>query len=101
MKKLLIIVLLYLLMCVATWTNAGQGGVKSTDTETPAGVVQATRQKALARLDGLDRLYLSPLIGIVDGQKPLEEAVAELLRSKGGRLAPYPPPKKTSDAGSE
>ncbi len=48
-----------------------------------------------------EQVPISPLIGIVDGQKPLEEAVAELLRSKGGRLAPYPPPKKTSDAGSE
>lgn len=40
-----------------------------------------------------ERVPISPRIGVVDGRKPLEEAVAELLRSKGGRLAPYPPPK--------
>jgi hypothetical protein len=41
-----------------------------------------------------ERVPISPRIGVVDGRKPLEEAVAELLRFiKGGRLAPYPPPK--------
>ena len=41
-----------------------------------------------------ERVPISPRIGVVDGRKPLEEAVAELLRFlKDGRLAPYPPPK--------
>ncbi len=40
-----------------------------------------------------ERVPISPRVGVVDGRKPLEEAVAELLRFKGGRLAPYPPPK--------
>jgi hypothetical protein len=40
-----------------------------------------------------ERVAISPRVGVVDGRKPLEEAVLELLRFKGGRLAPYPPPK--------
>jgi hypothetical protein len=41
-----------------------------------------------------ERIPISPRLGVVDGRKPLEEAVAELLRFIGdGRLAPYPPPK--------
>jgi hypothetical protein len=40
-----------------------------------------------------ERVPISPRVGVVDGRKPLEEAVLELLRFKGGRLAPYPPPK--------
>jgi hypothetical protein len=41
-----------------------------------------------------ERVPISPRIGVVDGRKPLEEAVAELLRFlKDGRLTPYPPPK--------
>jgi hypothetical protein len=40
------------------------------------------------------KIPISPRVGVVDGRKPLEEAVAELLRFHGdGRLAPYPPPK--------
>jgi hypothetical protein len=36
---------------------------------------------------------VSPQAGIIDGRKPFEEAVQELLRvSESGRLAPYPPP---------
>jgi len=41
-----------------------------------------------------EQVPVSPRVGVVDGRKPLEEAVAELLRFHGdGRLAPYPPPK--------
>jgi hypothetical protein len=41
-----------------------------------------------------ERVPISPRIGVVDGRKPLEEAVAELVRfTEDGRLAPYPPPK--------
>jgi hypothetical protein len=40
-----------------------------------------------------ERIPISPRIGVLDGRKPLEEAVIELLRFKGGRLAPYPPPE--------
>ncbi len=41
-----------------------------------------------------ERVPISPRIGVVDGRRPLEEAVAELLRViKGGQLAPYPPPR--------
>jgi hypothetical protein len=41
-----------------------------------------------------ERVPISPRVGVVDGRKPLEEAVAELLRFiERGRLAPYPPPK--------
>ena len=40
-----------------------------------------------------ERVPISPRVGVVDGRKPLEEAVLELLRFKGGRLASYPPPK--------
>ncbi len=41
-----------------------------------------------------ERVPISPRVGVVDGPKPLEEAVTELLRFiEGGRLAPYPPPK--------
>ena len=41
-----------------------------------------------------ERVPISPREGIVDGRKPLEEAVIELLRFiKGGGIAPYPPPK--------
>jgi hypothetical protein len=41
-----------------------------------------------------ERVPISPAVGIVDGRKPLEEAVAELLRVlKDGQLAPYPPPR--------
>jgi hypothetical protein len=41
-----------------------------------------------------ERVPISPRVGVVDGRKPLEEAVFELLRFlKSGRLAPYPPPR--------
>lgn len=40
-----------------------------------------------------ERVPISPRVGIVDGRKPLEEAVMQLLRIHRGRLAPYPPPK--------
>jgi hypothetical protein len=40
-----------------------------------------------------ERVPISPRAGVIDGRKPLEEAVAELLRFKRGRLAPYPPPQ--------
>ncbi len=42
---------------------------------------------------GLPELIpISPRLGAVEGRKPLEEAVAELLRiHRDGRLAPYPP----------
>ncbi len=41
-----------------------------------------------------ERVPVSRSAGIVDGRKPLEEAVAELLRVQGdGRLAAYPPPE--------
>jgi hypothetical protein len=36
---------------------------------------------------------ISPRVGFVNGRKPLEEAVTELLRlRRNGQLAPYPPP---------
>jgi len=38
-----------------------------------------------------ERVPISPLVGIVEGRKPLEEAVQLLLRFRRGRLAPYPP----------
>lgn len=57
-KKLLNIVPFCMLVCIATWTIAEQGGRKRADTKTPGtGVIQATLPKPLARLDGLDRLY--------------------------------------------
>lgn len=40
-----------------------------------------------------EQVPVSPRIGVIDGRKPLEEAVAELLHFHGGRLAPYHPPK--------
>ncbi len=41
-----------------------------------------------------ERIPISPCFGVADGRKPLEEAVQELLGfTKGGKLAPYPPPK--------
>lgn len=40
-----------------------------------------------------EQIPISPRVGVIDGRKPLEEAVAELLRFHRGRLAPYPPPK--------
>jgi len=41
-----------------------------------------------------ERVPISPRVGVIDGRKPLEEAVFELLRVlKDGRLAPYPPPR--------
>jgi hypothetical protein len=41
-----------------------------------------------------DKVPISPRIGVIEGHKPLEEAVIELLRlHKDGRLAPYPPPE--------
>lgn len=40
-----------------------------------------------------ERVPISPRVGVIDGRKPLEEAVAELLRFHQGRLSPYPPPK--------
>ncbi len=41
-----------------------------------------------------ERVPISPREGVVDGRKPLEEAVFGLLRVlKGGQLEPYPPPK--------
>lgn len=45
-------------------------------------------------LDLPEQIPISPRVGVVDGHRPLDEAVAELLRFHGdGRLAPYPPPK--------
>jgi hypothetical protein len=42
---------------------------------------------------GLPELVpISPHIGVIDGCKPLEEAVAELLIVKNGRLSAYAPP---------
>ncbi len=41
-----------------------------------------------------ERVPISPREGVVDGRKPLEEAVTQLLRfTKGGRLESYPPPR--------
>ncbi len=40
-----------------------------------------------------ERVPISPRLGVVDGRKPLEEAVMQLLRFHRGRLVPYPPPK--------
>lgn len=41
-----------------------------------------------------ERIPISPRESMVDGRKPLEEAVTELLRFiEKGRLAPYPPPE--------
>jgi hypothetical protein len=41
-----------------------------------------------------ERVPISPRVGVIDGRKPLEEAVTELLRVlKDGRIAPYPPPQ--------
>ncbi len=41
-----------------------------------------------------ERVPISPSVGVLDGRKPLQEAVQELLRfTKEGRLAPYPPPE--------
>jgi hypothetical protein len=40
-----------------------------------------------------ERVPISPRLGVVDGRKPLEEAVMQLLRFHRGRLSPYPPPK--------
>ncbi len=40
-----------------------------------------------------ERVPISPLVGVVEGRKPLEEAVQMLLRIRKGRLLPYPPPK--------
>ena len=42
---------------------------------------------------GLPELVpISPRVGVIDGRKPLEEAVIELLIVKRGRLSAYPPP---------
>lgn len=40
-----------------------------------------------------EQIPISTRIGVIDGRKPLEEAVAELLRFQEGRLTPYPPPQ--------
>ncbi len=40
-----------------------------------------------------ERVPISPRLGVIDGRKPLEEAVQMLLRFRRGRLAPYPPPQ--------
>ncbi len=41
-----------------------------------------------------ERIPISRRVGVINGLKPLEEAVAELLRvPEVGRLAPYPPPE--------
>ena len=41
-----------------------------------------------------EQVPISPRVGVIDGRKPFEEAVTELLRFHGdGRLAPYPAPK--------
>ena len=40
-----------------------------------------------------ERVPISPRLEVVDGRKPFEEAVFELLRFEKGRLSPYPPPK--------
>jgi hypothetical protein len=40
-----------------------------------------------------EKVPISPRVGVIEGRKPFEEAVAELLRlHRDGRLAPYPPP---------
>ncbi len=39
---------------------------------------------------------ISPRVGVVDGRRPLEEAVTELVRvTERGRLSPYPAPEAT------
>jgi hypothetical protein len=40
-----------------------------------------------------EKIPISRRIGVIEGRRPIEEAVAELLRFHGGRLAPYPPPE--------
>jgi len=41
-----------------------------------------------------EKVPISPRVGVVDGRKPLQEAVTELLRVReGGRLESYPPPR--------
>ena len=41
-----------------------------------------------------ERIPISPAARAIDGRKPFEEAVFELLRVlKGGRIEPYPPPR--------
>ncbi len=41
-----------------------------------------------------ERVPISRRVGVVDGRKPIEEAVMELLRViQGGQLAPYAPPQ--------
>ena len=43
-------------------------------------------------LDLPELVPISPRVGIIDGRKPLKEAVIELLIVKNGRLSAYPPP---------
>jgi hypothetical protein len=40
-----------------------------------------------------EQIPISPRIGVINGRRPLEEAVAELLRFQGDRLTPYSPPQ--------
>jgi len=40
-----------------------------------------------------ERVPISPLVGVVEGRKPLEEAVQTLLLFRKGRLTPYPSPR--------
>ncbi len=40
-----------------------------------------------------EQVPISPRVGVLEGRKPFEEAVAELLRFHRGRLTPYPPPQ--------
>ncbi len=40
-----------------------------------------------------ERVPISPSAGVIEGRKPFEEAVMQLLRFRKGRLAPYPPPQ--------
>ena len=83
-KKLLVIVLLYLLMCVATWTIAGQGEMKRTDPETSAtSAIQAALPRPLARLDGLDRIYFQHVgrpAEVLNAPTTVASFLPELLR---------------------
>ena len=39
-----------------------------------------------------EHIPISPRVGVIDGRRPLGEAVTELLLFKSDRLSPYPPP---------
>jgi len=86
-KKLLNIVPFCMLVCIATWTIAEQGGRKRADTKTPGtGVIQATLPKPLARLDGLVRLYFQHVgrpAEVLNAPTAVASLLPELLRSTG------------------